>query len=52
MVLQKAISKKKKFFFEEKIEKNASSSKELRKVLKSLAMKPNKVNQSKIALKN
>ena len=52
MVLQKAISKKKKSLFLEKIEKNANNSKELWKALKSLGMKLGKVNQSKIALKN
>ena len=49
MALQKAISKKKKSYFQEKIEKNANNSKELRKALKSLGMKSDKVNQSKIA---
>ena len=52
MGLQKAISKKKKPNFQEKIEKNANNSKELWQALKSLAMKSGKVNQSKIALKN
>ena len=52
MALQKAISKKKKSFFQEKIEKNANNSKELWKTLKSLGMKSSKVNQSKIALEN
>ena len=52
MALQKAISKKKKSFFQEKIEKNANNSKELWKALKSLGMKSGKVNQSKIALKS
>ena len=53
MALQKAISKKKKsFFFQEKIEKNANNSKEVRNALKSLGMEWGKVNQSKIALKN
>ena len=51
MALQKAISKKKKSYFQEKIEKNANNSKEVRKALKSLGMKSDKVNQSKIALK-
>ena len=50
--LQKAISKNKKSFFQEKIEKNANNSKEVRNALKSLGMKSGKVNQSKIALKN
>ena len=45
-------SKKKKSFFQEKIEKNANSSKELWKALKSLGMKSDKENQSEIALKN
>ena len=48
----KAISKKKKSFFQEKIEKNANNSKELWKALKSSGTKLGKVNQSKIALKN
>ena len=52
MALQKAISKKKVFFFQEKIEKNVSNFKELWKALKSLGMKSGKVNQPKIALKN
>ena len=52
MALQKAISKKKKSFFQEKIEKNANNSKELWKALKSLGMKSGKVNKSKIDLKN
>ena len=52
MALQKAISKKKKSFFQEKIEKNANNSKELWKAFKSLGIKSGKVNQSKIALKN
>ena len=38
-------------FFQEKIENNTNSSKELWKDLKSLVMKSRKVNQSKIALK-
>ena len=52
MALKKAISKKKKFFFQEKIEKNANNSKELWEALKSLVTKSGIVNQSKIALKN
>ena len=52
MALQKAISKKKKYFFQEKTEKNANNSKELWKAFKSLGIKSGKVNQSKIALKN
>ena len=52
MALQKAISKKKKYFFSRKIEKNANNSNELWKALKSLGMKSGKVNQSKIGLKN
>ena len=52
MGLQKAISKKKKPNFQEKIEKNANNSKKLWQALKFLGMKPGKVNQSKIALKN
>ena len=35
MTLQKAISKKKKFFFQEKIDKNVNNSKELWKAFKS-----------------
>ena len=41
-----------KFYFQEKIEKNANNSKKLWKALKSLGMKSGKVNQSKIALKS
>ena len=53
MALQKGISKKKKSFFQqEKIEKNANNSKELWRALKSIVMKSGKVNQSKFALKN
>ena len=52
MALPKAISKKNKSFFQEKIEKNANNSKELSKALKSLGIKSGKVNQLKIALKN
>ena len=53
MALQEAISKKKKSYFQEKIEKNANNSKELWKALrKTIEMKSGKVNQSKIALKN
>ena len=52
MALQKAISKKMKSFYQEKIEKNAHNSKELWKALKSIGMKSSKVNQSKIAWKN
>ena len=52
MALQKDISKKKKSFFQEKIEKNVNNSKELWKAFKSLGIKSGKVNQSKIALKN
>ena len=52
MALQKAISEKKKYYFQEKIEKNAYNSKELWKALKSLGMKSGKVNQSEFALKN
>ena len=51
MALQKATSKKKKIYFQEKSKKNAYNSKELWKALKSLGMKSGKVNQSKIALK-
>ena len=51
MALQKAIPKKKKSYFQEKIEKNANNSKELWKATKSLGMKSGIVNQSKIALK-
>ena len=50
MDLQKAISKKKISFFQEKIEKNANNSKELWKALQSIGMKSGKVNQSKFAL--
>ena len=49
MALQKAISKKKKSFFQEKIEMNPYNSKELWEAPKSLGMKSGKVNQSKIA---
>ena len=52
MAVKKAISKKKKFFFQEKFEKNANNSKELWEALKSLGTKSGIVNQSKIALKN
>ena len=52
MALQKVISKKKKSFFQEKIEKDANNSKELWKALKSIRMKSGKVNESKIASKN
>ena len=41
MALQKALSKKKKYYFQEKIEENANDSKELWKVLKSLGIKFN-----------
>ena len=51
MALQKTIPKKKKSYFQEKIEKNANNSKELWKAFKSLGMKSGIVNQSKIALK-
>ena len=44
MALQKAISKKKKPFFQENIEKNANNSIEYGKLL-SLGMKSGKVNQ-------
>ena len=47
-----SISKKKKFYFQEKSEKNANNSMELWKALKFLGMKWGKVNQSKIAWKN
>ena len=46
MALQKVISKKKKSYFQEKIEKNANN------FCASLGVKSGKVNQSKIALKN
>ena len=49
MAFQKDISRKKKSFFQEKIEKNANNSTELWKALKSLGMKSSKVYQSKIA---
>ena len=52
MALQKAICKKKKSFFQEKIGKNADNSMELWKALGSLGMKSGTVNQSKIASKN
>ena len=45
MALQKTISKKTDIFFREKIERNANSSKELLKALKSLGMKSGKANQ-------
>ena len=51
MALQKAISKKKKSYLQEKNEKNANNSKELQTALKSLGMKSDKVNQSKIVFK-
>ena len=51
MALQKALSKKKKYYFQEKIEENANDSKELWKVLKSLGIKLGNVNQSNISLK-
>ena len=50
MAHQKAIFKKKKSFFQEKVEKNANNSKKLSKALKSLGIKSGKVNQSNIAL--
>ena len=46
--LQKAISKKKKYYFQQK---NSNESKVLWKPLESLEMKSGKVNQSKIASK-
>ena len=52
IALQKAISKKRNLFFQEKIKKNANNSKELWKAFKSLGIKSGKVNQSKIAFKN
>ena len=51
MALQKAISKKMKPYFQEKIKKNANNSKELWQPLKPLGMKSGKVNQSKFAFK-
>ena len=51
MAFQKALSKKKKYYFQEKIEENANDSKELWKVLKSLGIKLGNVNQSNISLK-
>ena len=45
MALLKAISKKKKSFFQEKIEKKANNSKKLWKAFKSLRIKSGKVNQ-------
>ena len=50
MALQKAISKKKKSFFQEKVEKNANNSKDLWKAFKFLGIKSSKVNQSQITL--
>ena len=44
MALQKTISKKNKYFFQEKIEKNTNNSKELWKALKSLEMKAGEEN--------
>ena len=49
IAVQEAISMKTKFYFQEKIEKNANNSKKLWKALKFLS---GKVNQSKIALKS
>ena len=49
--VQKAIKQKKKEYFHTKIEENTGNSKELWKVLKSLGLNSNKVNQSKISLK-
>ena len=45
MAPQKAISRKKKSYFQEKIEKNANNTKELWKALRSLGQKSGKVNQ-------
>ena len=47
MALQRAMSKKKESYFQEKIEKNANDSKEIWKVLKSLGIKSGKLNPSK-----
>ena len=51
MALQKAISKKEKSYFQEKIGKNTNNSMELWKNLKSLGMKSGKVNHLNIVLK-
>ena len=51
MALQKTISKKKESHFQENIEKSAYNYKKLWKARKSLGMRLDKVNQSKIALK-
>ena len=51
VALQKAISKKKKSYFQEKIEKNANDFIEVWKTLKSWGIKSGSLNQSKIALK-
>ena len=51
IALSKSISKKKKSYFQEKIEKNDNNSKELWNGLKSLGMKLSKLNQPNIALK-
>ena len=45
MALKKAISRKNKSFFQEKIEKNANNLKELWRALKSLGMKSDKISQ-------
>ena len=52
IALQKGTSKKKKFYFQEKSEKNANNSMELWKALTFLRMKWGKVSQSKISWKN
>ena len=51
MALQKAISKKMKPYFQEKIKKNANNSKELWQPLKPLGMKSGKVNQNLLSKK-
>ena len=49
MALHKAISMKKKSYFQEKIDKNANNSNKLWKAFKSFRMKSGKVNQSNIS---
>ena len=51
MTLRKAISKKTKPHFQDKIKKTADNSKELWKALKSLKITSSKVYQSKVTLK-
>ena len=52
MALQRAVSKKKQSYFQEKIGKNSKNFKALWKAVKYLGMKSGKINLSKIALKN